>query len=131
MPATFPPPVQRFLAAVNEQDHEAAGACFTPQAQYHFLVPHPAVVGREAITKTLRSSLEDADWVRWDVVTHAQNGDLTFLERIDHFGFGDKTASIECLGVFRVEGDLIAEVRDYADLGTWRDRKSAAKPPTT
>lgn len=131
MTTTLPPVVQRFLTAVDAQDPETAGACFTPQARYQFLVPHPATVGREAITETLRSSIGEADWVRWDVVTHAQNGDLAFIERVDHFGFGDKTASIECLGVFRLEDDLIAEVRDYADLATWRERKAAAQPPVS
>lgn len=121
------PTLKRFFDAVDAQDPEAAGACFAPNAKYHFLMPHPAAVGRDAIIDALRASVGGADWVRWDVVHHVQAGDIAFVERVDHFGFGHRAVSIECVGVFHLDGDHIVEVRDYADLGTWRERKEAAR----
>jgi limonene-1,2-epoxide hydrolase len=122
----LPTAVTAFLDAINAGDAAAAGRTFTEDVSYQLLVPYPAVVGREAVVAALGSSLDEADRVRWDVVSFAVGATVAHVERIDRFWFGEREAAIECTGVFELRDGLIAAVRDYADLGTWRERKAAA-----
>ncbi|MDX6231819.1 MAG: limonene,2-epoxide hydrolase [Nocardioidaceae bacterium] len=120
------PTISRFLAAVEDRDADVLGGCLTADMAYHFLVPHPPVTGRPDVVTTMGRVLGEWDRVRWDVTAHATAGDSVFVERVDRFWKGDREAAIECLGVFVLRDGLIAEIRDYADLGTWRQRKDAA-----
>ncbi|MDO3402741.1 nuclear transport factor 2 family protein [Mycolicibacterium neoaurum] len=122
----LPPAISGFLAAMDARDADAAAAFFTEDISYHLLMPHPPVVGRDAVVSALRTSIADADRASWDVVSWAVAGELAFVERVDRFWFGEREAAIECTGVFVLRDGLIAAVRDYADLGTWRERKAAA-----
>ena len=126
MSNTLPACVLAFFDAVNERNVDRAGECFTPDATYHLLMPHPPVTGRQAIVDALRPSLTGADRVQWDVVAWDGRDEVFFIERVDRFFFGGKEAAIECVGVFTLRGGLIHAVRDYADLATWRKRKAAA-----
>lgn len=125
----LPEVVARFLAAVNDRDAAALATCLAPDMAYHLIVPHDPVVGRDAVVATMGRVLGEADRVLWETASSAVNGDLAFLERIDRFWYGEKEAAIECLGVFRLENGLITEIRDYADLETWKARKDAAMRP--
>lgn len=125
--SALPAVITEFLAAVNDRDARRVAACFTEDAQYHFLVPQPAVVGRDAIEAAYTRVLGECSDVSWEVVTSAVDDGLVFLERVDRFFFDGREAAIECLGVFELEDDLIRTVRDYADHETWRERKSAAQ----
>lgn len=123
---SLPTPVQAFLDAVNSRDPQALAACLTPDMTYHLIVPHAPVTGREAVLQVMGRVLGEADRVRWEVTASAVEGDLVFLERVDRFWYGDAEAAIECLGIFRLEDGSIAEIRDYADMETWKARKAAA-----
>jgi limonene-1,2-epoxide hydrolase len=127
MSGPLPPVVSAFLAAVEDRDAAAVGRCLTEAAVYHFLMPHPPVIGRTAVQDTFARVLGEATRVRWDIVTSAVAGDRVFLERVDRFWFGDREAAIECTGVMELHGGRIAVVRDYADLSTWQARKSEAQ----
>jgi limonene-1,2-epoxide hydrolase len=124
---TLPPVVHEFLAAVEKRDAAAVAACFTEDGSYAMAVPHPAVDGRAAIEAAFVRVLGEVDATRWELVTSGVAGDLVFLERVDRFWFGEKEAAIECLGVVRIVDGRIAEIRDYADIATWRERKAAAQ----
>ncbi|NMH98239.1 nuclear transport factor 2 family protein [Pseudonocardia acidicola] len=125
-PDTLPQVVRDFLQAVAGRDANAVARCFTPDARYFLAMPHPAVEGREKLQAVFERVLGEADRVRWDIVTSSVDGDLVFLERVDRFWFGENEAPIECVGVLRLADGLIAEIRDYADLGAWKERKAAA-----
>jgi limonene-1,2-epoxide hydrolase len=126
----LPPGIAGFLAAINDRDANAAGAFLTDDIAYHLIVPHPPVTGHAAVIDVLRTSITEADRVRWEVVCWSATGDLVFVERIDRFWFGEREAAreaaIECTGVFELRDGKIATIRDYADLSTWRERKRAA-----
>jgi limonene-1,2-epoxide hydrolase len=122
----LPAPVRSFLDAINARNAGALGALMTDDMTYHLIVPHPPVVGRDAVVEVMGRVLTEADQVRWDVVGWASAGDLVYVERVDRFWYGDREAAIECLGVFRVVDGLIAEIRDYADMDTWKERKALA-----
>lgn len=123
---TLPPAVAGFLTAVDNRDADAAGMFLTDDVAYHFIVPHPPVTTRPAVVEALRASITEADRVHWEVVAWSANSNVVFVERIDRFWFGGQQAAIECAGVFELRDGKIATVRDYADLGTWRERKQAA-----
>ena len=115
--------VRRFLQAVEGRDCDAVAGCFTPDARYAN-VPHPPAVGPAEIRAVFARILPRCERVRWDVLTSAYDGDLAWLERVDRFWIGGREYAIECNGVYRVDplrGQL-AEVRDYVDLGVWRER---------
>lgn len=119
----LPPVILTFLSGLEARDADAVGACFAEDASYHLLVPKPAVTGRAAISAVFETLLSETTAVRWDLVSHAVAGDRVYLERVDRFWYEGKEASIECLGVFELSEGLIDAVRDYADHGTWRERK--------
>jgi limonene-1,2-epoxide hydrolase len=122
----LPGPVRAFLAAVNDRDAAAAARCFTEGAEYHATVPHPSVAGTPAIEAMFARIFGEAERVRWEVVATGEQGSVVFVERLDRFWYSGHEAAIECCGVFVLDGDRIATVRDYLDLPTWRARKSAA-----
>ncbi|MBD0859809.1 nuclear transport factor 2 family protein [Gordonia sp. zg691] len=125
--AALPHAVRGFLDAINARDLEAAAEHLTDDVSYHLLMPHPAVTGRGAVLEALGGAVLAADRVDWEVISCLADDRRAFVERIDRFYFGDREASIECLGVFELRGDKISAVRDYADLETWRRRKEAAR----
>jgi limonene-1,2-epoxide hydrolase len=113
----------RLLDAVATRDPDAVVACFTPDARYGN-VPHPPAVGRDQIRAMLAPILERSAEVRWDVVTEAVAGDSVVAERVDRFVVDGTEYAARCCGVFVVDpaSGLLAEVRDYVDLGPWRER---------
>lgn len=115
--------VRRFLIAVEARDADAVAACFTPDATYRN-VPHAPAEGREAIRALFARILDAAEEVAWEVLTTAWDGARGHLERVDSFRIAGTWYAIECHGVWEVDtaGGLITAVRDYVDLGVWRER---------
>lgn len=115
--------VRRFLGAVQDRDCDAVAGCFTPTARYAN-VPHPPAVGPAAIRAVFARILPRCERVEWELVSSAYAGSRAWLERIDRFWIDGRLYAIECNGVFTVDptGSLLAEVRDYVDLATWRER---------
>jgi limonene-1,2-epoxide hydrolase len=92
-PDALPAVITDFLEAVNARDAGRVGACFTEDAGYHFLMPHPAVVGRNAIEATFTKIFGECTDVQWENTTTAVNGDLVFLERVDRFFYNGRHPS--------------------------------------
>ena len=117
------PAVGRFVAAVESRDPAAVGACFTSEATYRNM-PHEPAAGSAAIEELFRPILTRSSQVVWDIVSAAYSGEMAWLERVDRFWIDGAEYRIECNGVARVDPEtgLIAEFRDYVDLGVWRQR---------
>jgi limonene-1,2-epoxide hydrolase len=113
--------VRHYVAAVESRDASAVAECFTADAVF-CNVPHEPAVGRTAIQAVFEPILARSARVRWDVHHLAVTGSLVFAERTDRFWIDGDEYSVQCTGVFVVDGDLIAELRDYVDLGVWRRR---------
>ncbi len=115
--------VRGFLDAVEGRDVEAVVACFTERGSWQN-VPHPPAEGHEGLRAAFGPILARSDEVRWDVVTEAYEGRRAWLERVDRFWIDGVEHAVRCNGVFEVDpgAGLIAEVRDYVDLGEWRAR---------
>jgi limonene-1,2-epoxide hydrolase len=119
----MPAALTEFLAAVENRDVEALGACFTDDATYAFAVPLPPMVGRDAILGLFGPLLNDIESARFEIVGYTVDGDRVWTERIDRFVFAGREVFIECAGVFELAGGRIRAVRDYVDMATWRERK--------
>lgn len=111
----------RYIAAVESRDPDAVADCFTPDAVFRN-VPHPPSVGRDAIRASYAPILDRSERVRWDVHTVAAVGNHVLAERTDRFWINGEEYAVHCNGVFVIENGLIAEMRDYTDLGVWRAR---------
>jgi limonene-1,2-epoxide hydrolase len=120
--------VGRLLAAVESRDPGAVGACFTLGATYRN-VPHEPAAGRSQIEELFRPILLRSERVVWDIVSAAYSGDTAWIERVDRFRIGGVEYRIECNGVARIDraSGLIAEFRDYVDLGVWRQRLAGVR----
>ena len=127
--AGIPEVLDRFFTAINAQDTAQLADIFIDDVSYQLLVPYPPLIGKQAVVDALTASITEADRVLWEIRSWSGDDDLAFVERIDRFWFNGREAAIECTGVFEMRGNAIAAVRDYADLGTWRTRKSAAIEP--
>ena len=68
--------------------------------------------------------LRRSDRVRWDVVSESYGDRRAWVERVDRFWIDGSEYAVRCNGVFEFDRDsgLITEVRDYVDLGEWRER---------
>ena len=115
--------VTRLLAAIGSRDLRRIGDALTPGATWQN-VPHEPAVGRDAVLSLLGGIVCWSDEVRWDVVSSATDGDVTWCERVDRFVIDGEEHAVRCNGVFRVDpvSGKVAEVRDYVDLGEWRAR---------
>jgi limonene-1,2-epoxide hydrolase len=122
--------VRHFIAAVASRDPDAVAACFTPRASFAN-VPHPPAIGRAAIRAAYAPILARSDRVQWDVHTIAAAGNSVLAERTDRFWIDGEEFAVQCNGVFVIEDELIAELRDYVDLGVWRARLGTVLAPDT
>lgn len=113
--------VRGFVATVESRDAHAVADCFTVTGTFRN-VPHTPAVGRSAICAAYQPILGRSARVRWDVHTIAVMGDSVMAERTDRFWIDGDEYAVDCNGVFVVDGELIAEMRDYVDLGVWRAR---------
>ena len=122
--------VDRFLAAVERRDVAAAAACFADEAPYQN-VPHDPVRGPEGVTTMLERILERSTEVRWEIVTASYGPGRAHLERIDRFVIDGVEHAVACHGVIEVDegSGLITALRDYSDLGPWREEITPVLDP--
>lgn len=67
--------------------------------------------------------------VQWDILSASYKENRAWLERVDRFWIDEAEYSVQCNGVFEFDlskGKIIT-VRDYVDLGEWRERLALAK----
>tara|TARA_B100000686_G_C16210080_1_gene674965 strand:+ start:119 stop:517 length:399 start_codon:yes stop_codon:yes gene_type:complete len=119
--------IEGFLRHVESRDSEAVAACFTEDAHYRNM-PGPPAIGKESIHQVFSKILGASEKVQWDVVTESYMPGIAWLERVDRFWINGIEYSVECNGVFLVdeEAGLITEVRDYLDIGVWREHAASS-----
>ena len=115
--------IDRLLGAIESRDLRAVHAALHPNAIWQN-VPHAAAEGRSAVMALLANILCWSDQVRWDVTSSSVDGRVGWYERVDRFWLLGEEHAVQCNGVFTVDlaTDTVCEVRDYVDLGEWRDR---------
>lgn len=106
--------VEVFLAALQDQDIDAAGAVLDEHLVYQN-VGFPTIRGRARALKLFRSMEGRA---RFEVKTHriAVNGSTVLTERTDALVFGRVRLQFWVCGVFEVTDGRITLWRDYFDM---------------
>jgi limonene-1,2-epoxide hydrolase len=123
MNPALPPVVSLWLERISNRDAVGAAACFTQDAVYYYAMPHPPVRGRDGIRGMFAGQASTYARISWELSASAVSGNRVWMERLDRFfTLEGQEISIECAGVAELDGDLIAEVRDYVDLSTWEQR---------
>lgn len=119
--------VRSMLDAVEARDVDAVVAHFSPDGSWQN-VPHPRAEGHAAIRSMLAGILERSETVRWDVVSESYAPGRAWVERVDRFWIDGVEYAVQCNGVLEIDEDagLITELRDYVDLGEWRERLARA-----
>ena len=106
--------VEVFLAALQDQDVDAAGAVLDEHLVYQN-VGFPTIRGRARAMKLFRGMEGRA---RFEVKTHriAVNGSTVLTERTDALVFGRVRLQFWVCGVFEVKDGRITLWRDYFDM---------------
>lgn len=106
--------VEVFLAALQDQDIDAAGAVLDEHLVYQN-VGFPTIRGRARAMKLFRGMEGRA---RFEVKTHriAVNGSTVLTERTDALVFGRVRLQFWVCGVFEVKDGRITLWRDYFDM---------------
>ena len=106
--------VEVFLAALQDQDIDAAGAVLDEHLVYQN-VGFPTIRGRARAMKLFRGMEGRA---RFEVKTHriAVNGSTVLTERTDALVFGRLRLQFWVCGVFEVTDGRITLWRDYFDM---------------
>jgi limonene-1,2-epoxide hydrolase len=118
--------VRDFSAAFARKDVAYIMGALTDDIVYAN-VPIPAMHGKEAVRQFLVPSLGKTDKLEFIMVNIATavDGRTVLTERIDVFTYGNNQVSIPLMGIFVLRGELIAEWRDYADIGSFVKQMAA------
>ena len=119
--------IEELLRAIESRDIRMVAAALHPDASWQN-VPHPPIVGREAVLEFLAGILCWSNRVQWDVLSAVIDGDTGWYERVDRFWLADQEYAVACNGIITVDtvAQTVLSIRDYVDLGEWRDRVSPA-----
>ncbi len=115
--------VRSLLAAIEARDLRAVAAAMDADCTWQN-VPHPPVMGRDAVVALLAPVLWWSDRVEWEVLSESYGDGTAWVERADRFWIDGDEHVVRCNGVITVDvaAGLVTSVRDYVDLGEWRAR---------
>lgn len=120
--------VYRLFAAVEARDIAAVVSAFTPEAEFRHM-PH----GSEDIESLFAPMLGLCERAEWIVRRELFGPDFGIVERDDCYWVSGHEFRIECTAVFEVDHALgqVSEMREYMDLGLWRQRLAPIMPLLT
>lgn len=110
--------VSAFIQAWNDIDFDRVMAMLSDDIEYHN-IPMPILIGKPAV-RAFIDGLGEPDSVHWEVHHIAENANVVMTERTDSFVFNGKTLRVRVMGVFELEGELIAKWRDYFDMAEFQ-----------
>ena len=120
--------VESFLNTLPSMEMDKIMSFFDDRSSWQN-VPHPQATGSEEIAEMFRPIITKSSSVRWGLINAVYEKEKAWLERIDRFWIDDVEYSVQCNGVFELDtvNGIILSVRDYVDLGEWRDRLAQAE----
>ena len=120
--------VESFLNTLPSMEMDKIMSFFDDRSSWQN-VPHPQATGSEEIAEMFRPIITKSSSVRSDLINAVYESEKAWLERIDRFWIDDVEYSVQCNGVFELDtvNGIILSVRDYVDLGEWRDRLAQAE----
>jgi len=119
--------IETFFKALSSRDLEKILSFFDDRSTWQN-VPHPPASGVAEIAEMFRTIVERSSKIQWDIVTASFEDDRAWLERVDRFWIDEVEYAVRCHGVFDFDttSSTIVSVRDYVDLGEWRERLRGA-----
>lgn len=106
--------VKQMIAAWEERDADAIAEMFTEDGVLHSVMIDP-IKGREAIRPRMAFLVDNASEMKLNVRNWAVTGNTVFIEREDEFVFKGHAGKVPVVGVLVIEGDKVAEWREYYD----------------
>ena len=114
--------IKAFTAAVEAGDGARFAALFTEDGVYHDVF-YGEFRGREAIADMLENRFHrDAKDFRWDMHDPVRSGDIAYARYVFSYtsklpGAEGKRGMFEGVSILRLEGDLIRDYREVANVG--------------
>ena len=123
--------VESFLHALSEREIGLIMSFFDEQSSWQN-VPHPPSNGIQEIELMFSPIISKSSKVQWDILNASYEENRAWLERVDRFWIDNIEYSVQCNGVFEFDllNGKIITVRDYVDLGEWRERLSKSQLTT-
>jgi len=122
--------VAAVMGAWGRKDLDALLSHISPDIIWHYQVGSRPVIGIEAMTKMLNRLKDHQLHSKWRLTNWASNGDLLFIEAVeDYQNPSGNRVQAPYTGVYRFDGDLISEWRDYVDLGLIMNGESGEAVP--
>ena len=119
--------LESFFHALSTRDMDLIISFFNEQSSWQN-VPHPPSKGIDEIQKMFAPIISKSSKVQWDILNAVYETNRAWLERVDRFWIEDIEYSVKCNGIFEIDlarGHIIT-VRDYVELGEWRERLTSA-----
>ena len=124
--------VEKFIALINQGQTDSAMDLLAEDVFYHN-IPMQPMTGRETVRAFSHEfGMGTRLRANWETLSIAASGNTVLTERVDEFRSADGgRISIPLMGSFRVRDGLIAEWRDYFDLGDFERQLAALNRPST
>lgn len=106
--------VKKMIAAWEARDADGIAEMFTEDGVLHSVMIDP-IRGREAIRPRMAFLVDNASKMKLNVRNWAVTGNTVFIEREDEFVFKGHAGKVPVVGVLVIEGDKVAEWREYYD----------------
>ena len=114
--------VEGILAPWRSLDIAAILESFEPDGVLQSMMA-PPIRGTDRIGKVLAKHLAHVESIEFEVVNIARNGEVIFVERVDHLLTKAGTIALPVVGVIHLREGKIREWREYFD------QKQSAEPP--
>lgn len=119
--------IRHFLEAWERRDFHAIMSHLSPQIVYQN-VPRHLMRGLTESAAFIRPIIEETSKIelRLDAIALAADGRTVLTERMDYLHYPGGVVTLPIMGIFEMDGDLIAAWRDYTDGGTAAAQFAAA-----
>lgn len=105
--------VNAFMAACQTKDLAGPMAFLSPECVYRMTETSPPDKGHEAITARLKSFVDTADAIDFQIFSTYAAGPIVINHRVDKFTSKVRPLLFEGVGVFHVQNGKIKEWTDY------------------
>ena len=119
--------IETFFKALSSRDLGKILSFFDDRSTWQN-IPHTPANGVTEISEMFKTIVERSSKIQWDIVTAAFEDDRAWIERVDRFWIDEVEYAVRCNGVFDFDtkSSTIVSVRDYVDLGEWKERLEKA-----
>ncbi|MFN2288011.1 MAG: nuclear transport factor 2 family protein [Chromatocurvus sp.] len=109
--------VRHLIACWERRDIDAVLACLSDDIEYYWDMGSRPIRSKETMRKFLTNYSGNYDQKRWDILNHAENGDLLLIEGHEELWDNEHQRSIQqpFMQAYEFRDGLICRWRDYYD----------------